>query len=92
VWFRVLGPVEIEVAGLLCDGDPPERARRIMHSHLSRIRSVLGTAGAPEHGVGRIAEAAGEPGAGLSFTTAAQAHYRELGVTDPSGAPATAGR
>jgi DNA-binding SARP family transcriptional activator len=29
------------LAKLLWDGEPPERARRIIHSHISRLRSVL---------------------------------------------------
>jgi DNA-binding SARP family transcriptional activator/tetratricopeptide (TPR) repeat protein len=78
VRFRLLGPVEVEVAGetlwlprrrercllgvlllepnrviprdrlaeLLWDGDPPERARRTIQSHISRLRALLATAGA----------------------------------------------
>jgi DNA-binding SARP family transcriptional activator/Tfp pilus assembly protein PilF len=78
VHFRLLGPVEIDVAGqtvplprrrercllgvllldmnrvvamdrlaeLLWDGDPPERARRAIHSHVSRLRVTLAPLGA----------------------------------------------
>lgn len=81
--FRLLGPVECDVAGepvalgrpqercllavllmelgavvsvdrlveLLWDGDPPGRARSIVHTHVSRVRATLRRAGAERHGV-----------------------------------------
>lgn len=39
------------LARLLWDGEPPERARRIIHSHVSRIRALLSSAGGERHGV-----------------------------------------
>jgi DNA-binding SARP family transcriptional activator/tetratricopeptide (TPR) repeat protein len=40
------------LAELLWDGDPPERARQTIHSHISRLRVMLSTAGA--HTVGEL--------------------------------------
>lgn len=37
-------PVD-RLAELLWDGDPPDRAKRAIHSHVSRIRAVLATTG-----------------------------------------------
>ncbi|GIJ63975.1 BTAD domain-containing putative transcriptional regulator [Virgisporangium aurantiacum] len=83
MWFRVLGPPEIGVAGrllpirrrreryllgilaldanravsvhrlgeLLWCGSPPENARRIVQSHVARLRSVLGAHESHRHGV-----------------------------------------
>lgn len=39
------------LADLLWDGQPPAQARRAIHTHVSRLRAVLGVAGADRHGV-----------------------------------------
>jgi DNA-binding SARP family transcriptional activator/tetratricopeptide (TPR) repeat protein len=47
------------LAELLWDGDPPDHARRALHTYVARIRSVLVRGGAAEHGVALVSERGG---------------------------------
>lgn len=46
-------PVD-RLADLLWDGDPPQRARQILDSHVAGIRKLLAEVGAAAHGVGLV--------------------------------------
>jgi DNA-binding SARP family transcriptional activator/tetratricopeptide (TPR) repeat protein len=50
-----LVPVD-RLCELLWDGDPPDNARRMLHSHVARIRATLDRAGAAGHGVAVVSQ------------------------------------
>jgi len=72
------------LCALLWEDRPPERAHQAMRSHASRIRAMLTTAGADEHGVALLSSRGGYL---LEVTPDAVDAHRSGGCSTPPPPP-----